>query len=125
MNVSFWSSTHSIAPSPGDLDFSLSLVLIHVFTGIIATFLLLTIVWFPEFMLGATEVRIQSSRAREVSGEEARTKMVEQGKCPVCNQNTSATMDEVGNIMIPCEIEGCGGKGIVGSKCKELSLIHI
>ena len=119
LNVSFWSSTHSVAPSPGDLDFSFSLVLIHVFTGIIATFLLLTIVWFPEFMLGATEVRIQSSRAREVSGEEVRTKKVEQGKCPVCNKNTSATMDEVGDITIPCEIEGCGGKGIVGSKCKE------
>ena len=119
LNVSFWSSTHSIAPSPGDLDFSLSLVLIHVFTGIIATFLLLTIVWFPEFMLGATEVRIQSSRAREVSGEEVRAKKVEQGKCPVCNQKTSATMDEEGNITIPCEIEGCRGKGIVGSDCKE------
>lgn len=119
LNVSFWSSTHSVAPSPGDLDFSFSLVLIHVFTGIIATFLLLTIVWFPEFMLGATEVRIQSSRAREVSGEEVRTKKVEQGKCPVCNQNTIATMDEEGNITIPCEIEGCRGKGIVGSKCKE------
>ena len=119
LNVSFWSSTHSVAPSPGDLDFSFSLVLIHVFTGIIATFLLLTIVWFPEFMLGATEVRIQSSRAREVSGEEARTKMVEQGKCPVCNQNTSATMDEGGDLTIPCEIEGSRGKGVVGSKCKE------
>ena len=119
LNISFWSSTHSIAPSPGDLDFSFSLVLIHVFTGIIATFLLLTIVWFPEFMLGATEVRIQSSRAREVSGEEVRAKKVEQGKCPVCNQKTSATMDEDGNITIPCEIEGCRGKGIVGSDCKE------
>lgn len=119
LNVSFWSSTHSIAPSPGDLDFSFSLVLIHVFTGIIATFLLLTIVWFPEFMLGATEVRIQSSRAREVSGEEVGTKKVEQGKCPVCNQNTSAIMDEVGDIMIPCGVEGCRGKGIVGSNCKE------
>ena len=119
LNVSFWSSTHSVAPSPGDLDFSFSLVLIHVFTGIIASFLLLSIVWFPEFMLGATEVRIQSSRAREVSGEEVRTKKVEQGKCPVCNKNTSATMDEVGDITIPCEIEGCRGKGIVGSKCKE------
>lgn len=119
LNISFWSSTHSIAPSPGDLDFSFSLVLIHVLTGIIATFLLLTIVWFPEFMLGATEVRIQSSRAREVSGEEVRAKKVEQGKCPVCNQNTSATMDEDGNITIPCEIEGCRGKGIVGSDCKE------
>ncbi len=119
LNISFWSSTHSIAPSPGDLDFSFSLVLIHVFTGIIATFLLLTIVWFPEFMLGATEARIQSSRAREVSGEEVQAKKVEQGKCPVCNQNTSATMDEEGGITIPCEIEGCRGKGIVGSECKE------
>ena len=119
LNISFWSSTHSIAPSPGDLDFSFSLVLLHVLTGIIATFLLLTIVWFPEFMLGATEVRIQSSRAREVSGEEVRAKKVEQGKCPVCNQKTSATMDEDGNITIPCEIEGCRGKGIVGSDCKE------
>lgn len=119
LNISFWSSAHSIAPSPGDLDFSFSLVLIHVFTGIIATFLLLTIVWFPEFMLGATEARIQSSRAREVSGEEVRAKKVEQGKCPVCNQNTSATSDEEGNITIPCEIEGCRGKGIVGSDCKE------
>ena len=119
LNISFWSSTHSIAPSPGDLDFSFSLVLIHVFTGIIATFLLLTIVWFPEFMLGATEVRIQSSRAREVSGEEVRAMKVEQGKCPVCNQKTSATMNEDGNITIPCEIEGCIGKGIVGSDCKE------
>ena len=119
LNISFWSSTHSIAPSPGDLDFSFSLVLIHVLTGIIATFLLLAIVWFPEFMLGATEVRIQSSRAREVSGEEVRAKKVEQGKCPVCNQKTSATMNEDGNITIPCEIEGCRGKGIVGSDCKE------
>ena len=119
LNISFWSSTHSIAPSPGDLDFSFSLVLIHVLTGIIATFLLLIIVWFPEFMLGATEARIQSSRAREVSGEEVRAKKVEQGKCPVCNQNTIATMDDEGNITIPCEIEGCRGKGIVGSDCKE------
>ena len=122
LNISFWSSTHSIAPSPGDLDFSFSLVLIHVLTGIIATFLLLIIVWFPEFMLGATEARIQSSRAREVSGEIIKPKKVQQGKCPVCNQNTSATMDDGGNITIPCEIEGCRGKGTVGS---ELSLIHI
>ena len=119
INISFWSSTHSIAPSPGDLDFSFSLVVVHISTGIIASFLLLSIVWFPEFMLGATEARIQSSRAREVSGEVIKPKKVQQGKCPVCNQNTSATMDDGGNITIPCEIEGCRGKGTVGSECKE------
>tara|TARA_B100000401_G_scaffold133336_1_gene88216 strand:- start:562 stop:1356 length:795 start_codon:yes stop_codon:yes gene_type:complete len=124
LNISFWSSTHSIAPSPGDLDFSFSLVLIHVITGMLATFLLLTIVWFPEFMLGATEVRIQSSRAREVSGEEIQIKEVEQGKCPVCNQNTSATMERDAQeterkITMPCELEGCSGNGLVGSDCEE------
>jgi len=124
LNISFWSSTHSIAPSPGDLDFSFSLVLIHVITGMLATFLLLTIVWFPEFMLGATEVRIQSSRAREVSGEEIQIKAVEQGKCPVCNQNTSATMERDAQeterkITMPCELEGCSGNGLVGSDCEE------
>ncbi len=119
LNVSFWSSTHSIAPSPGDLDFSLSLALVHVVTGIIATLLLLVIVWFPEFMLGAAEVRIQSSRAREVSGEVFEPKKEEQGKCPVCNQNTNATMGQNGEVTITCDLEGCSGKGIVGSDCDE------
>ena len=82
LNISFWSSTHSIAPSPGDLEFSFSLVMIHVFTGIIATFFLLTIVWYPEFMLGATEARIQSSRAREVSGEEVGRRRSSGGSVP-------------------------------------------
>ena len=91
LNISFWSSTHSIAPSPGDLDFNYSLVILHLITGVTATFLLLGIVWFHEFMLGATEVRIQSSRAREVSGEAFKPKKTEQGRCPVCNQLTTAS----------------------------------
>ena len=93
LNISFWSSAHSIAPSPGDLDFSYSLAFLHIFSGIVATLLLLGIVWFPEFMLGSTEARIQTSRAREVSGEVFEPKKAEQGKCPVCNQNTTAIQE--------------------------------
>ena len=119
LNISFWSSTHSVAPSPGDLDFNYSLVILHLFTGIIATFLLLGIVWLPEFMLGATEVRIQSSRAREVSGEVFEPKKSEQGKCPVCNQNTTAIQEMTGEISIPCESDDCSGKGVIGSECEE------
>lgn len=119
LNISFWSSAHSIAPSPGDLDFSYSLVLLHVFSGIMAMFLLLAIVWFPEFMLGSAEVRIQSSRAREVSGEVFEPKKAEQGKCPVCNQNTSASQGSNGEVIIPCESDGCSGKGEIGSKCEQ------
>ena len=119
LNISFWSSAHSIAPSPGDLDFSYSLSFLHVFTGIIATFLLLTIVWFPEFMLGSTEARIQTSRAREVSGEVFEPKKSEQGKCPVCNQNTTAIQETNGEIIIPCASDDCSGKGVAGSECEQ------
>ena len=44
LNISFWSSAHSVAPSPGDLDFSYPLSFLYMFSGILATFLLLWIV---------------------------------------------------------------------------------
>ena len=117
LNISFWSSTHSIAPSPGDLDFKYSLAIIHFVTGVLAGIVLIAIVWFPEFMLGASESRIQSSRAREVSGEVFEPEKIEQGKCPVCNQNTTAIKDAAGNITVPCESEGCPSNGITGLDC--------
>ena len=122
LNISFWSSAHSIAPSPGDLDFSYSLAFLHIFSGIVATLLLLGIVWFPEFMLGSTEARIQTSRAREVSGEVFEPKKAEQGKCPVCNQNTTAIQETTGEISIPCESDDCSGKGVTGSECEQCGI---
>lgn len=119
LNISFWSSAHSVAPSPGDLDFSYPLSFLYMFSGILATFLLLWIVWFPEFMLGSTEARIQSSRAREVSGEVFEAKKAEQGRCPVCNQNTTAVQEATGEISIPCESDDCSGKGVTGSECEK------
>ena len=119
LNASVWSSTHSVAPSPGNLEFSYSLVLVHFITGMVASLLLLAIVWFPEFMLGGSGVRIQSSRAREVAGESVLKKRVEQGKCPVCNQETAATKGESGGVTVPCTSDGCMGKGAPGSKCEK------
>jgi len=122
LNISFWSSAHSIAPSPGDLDFSYSLAFLHVISGIIATILLLIIVWFPEFMLGSAEARIQTSRAREVSGEAFEPKKTERGKCPVCNQKTTAIQEISGEISIPCESDDCSGKGVSGSECEQCGI---
>jgi hypothetical protein len=119
LNISFWSSSHAVAPSPGELDFGYSLTLVHLVTGIIAALMLLEIVWLPEFMLGAAEVRIQTSRAREVSGEVFKPKKNEQGKCPVCSQNTTAIRNSKGEIVIPCESNECSGKGSTGSNCEE------
>ena len=117
LNISFWSSAHSIAPSPENLDFSYFLVALHVVAGVIATILLLAIVWLPEFMLGTAEVRIQSLRAREVAGEKIDKGKSEQGKCPVCNQNTLATMGKNGEVSVPCSTNDCIGKGNPGSSC--------
>ena len=117
LNISFWSSTHSVAPSPGELDFSYFLVFVYLCTGVLASILLLAIVWMPEFMLGTTEKIIQSSRAREISGEEVEQTKTEQGKCPVCNQQTSSIRESTGKISISCGKKDCSGKGEPGSKC--------
>ena len=84
-----------------------------------AALLHLAIVWFPEFMLGGSGVRIQSSRAREVAGESVVKKRVEQGKCPVCSQETPATKGASGEVTVPCSSDGCLGKGGPGSKCEK------
>ena len=117
LNVSFWSSTHSVAPSPGELDFSYFLVFVYLTTGVLASILLLAIIWMPEFMLGTTEKTIQSSRAREVAGEEIEGLKAEQGRCPVCNQQTLSIRDSTGVISSPCGNNDCSGKGEPGSKC--------
>jgi hypothetical protein len=119
VNISSWSSTHAVAPSPGELEFSQILVVLHVVSGTISSIILLVIIWLPEFMLGSAGVRIQSSRAREVAGESFKQKKTERGNCPVCNQETSATMSMDGEINIPCAKEGCIGSGSPGGKCKE------
>ena len=118
INLSFWSSTHAVAPSPGDLRFSNLLVIVHILTGLLSSGLLLSIIWFPEFMLGSSGVRIQSTRAREVAGEAIQQRKSEHGKCPVCNHQTSATMESAGGISIPCSKGSCAGRGPTGSKCK-------
>ncbi|MAH99152.1 MAG: hypothetical protein CMA12_07435 [Euryarchaeota archaeon] len=119
LNVSFWSSTHSVAPSPGELDFSYFLVFVYLATGVLASILLLAIIWMPEFMLGTTEKTIQSSRAREVAGEEIEQPRAEQGKCPVCNQQTLSIRESTGIISSPCGNKDCSGKGEPGTKCDQ------
>ena len=44
-------------------------VVIYALFGILSMALLTHILWYPQFMLGAAEDRIQSVRAREVAGE--------------------------------------------------------
>ena len=118
LNISSWFGSHTISPSPGELEFSYLSSFLFVIFGEISILFLLLIIWLPQFMLGSAEDRIQTFRAREISGEKTHLKKKEQGKCPVCNQKTVATRDPMGEIIMPCKEEGCIGKGKPGDGCQ-------
>ena len=119
VNVNSWIASHSIAPSPGQLDFSYFLVLLNLLTGVVSSALLLFLIWFPQLMLGGSKQRIMSSRAREVEGVSEIVEALESGTCPVCNHVTRTTRSLEGVMQAPCTKEGCNGKGTPGEKCEE------
>ena len=123
LNFSSWSGSHSVSPSPGDLEFSYSLVIVYIITGTMAMALFLNIIWYPQFMLGSSEDSILSSRARVLSGDLIVEEEFEMGKCPVCNIETSAKKNSNGLIIIPCHTEGCKGDGEMGEECEECGTV--
>ncbi len=123
LNISSWSGSHAIAPNPGNLDLSYLLVGTYALTGILSMVVFLNILWFPQFMLGGAEDRIQTFRAREVAGESVTQISDEQGKCPVCNQETAAKRSAKREILVPCASEECFGKGQPGANCDKCETI--
>ncbi|MFL2493424.1 MAG: hypothetical protein ACJ0HH_01540 [Candidatus Thalassarchaeum sp.] len=119
INLMSWSGAHAIAQRPPIEDYSNLLVAMFVITGFAASVFLVHVLWYPQFMLGDAEDRIQSVRAREVSGEAPEsTPEAEQGKCPICSGSTPAVRHEGGRIEVPCS-ESCSGSGKPGTKCPE------
>lgn len=121
LNIMSWSGSHAIATRMNIESESLNylLILLYIVSGIVTILLLLIIIWFPHFMLGSAEERIQSVRAREVAGESVIKKpIVQQGRCPICNIETTAKKYSSGKIEIMCTTNDCGGKGSIGSMCE-------
>ncbi|MBS65457.1 MAG: hypothetical protein CMA93_03940 [Euryarchaeota archaeon] len=119
INLMSWSGAHAIAQRPPIEDYSNLLVAIFVITGFFASVLLVHVLWYPQFMLGDAEDRIQSVRAREVSGDAPEpVQEAEQGKCPICSGSTPAARHDGGRIEVPCS-ESCSGSGKPGTKCPE------
>ena len=119
INLMSWSGAHAIAQRPPIENYSNLLVAMFVITGFAASVFLVHVLWYPQFMLGEAEDRIQSVRAREVSGEAPEsTPEAEQGKCPICSGSTPAVRHEGGRIEVPCS-ESCSGSGKPGTKCPE------
>lgn len=123
VNLMSWSGSHAIAQRPPIVDHSGMLVAMFVVTGFISVAFLMHVLWYPQFMLGGAEDRIQSVRAREVAGEAPESvARAEQGKCPICSGPTPAARHESGRIEVPCS-EECSGLGKPGTACPECDTV--
>ena len=123
VNLMSWSGSHVISQRPPIVDYSNLMVGMFVITGFLAAAFLMHVLWYPQFMLGGAEDRIQSVRAREVAGEAPEpTVKAEQGKCPICSDPTPAVRHESGRIDVPCSAE-CSGLGKPGTPCPECDAV--
>ena len=124
VNVFSWSGAHSISTRPVSADDSVfQFPWLYLICSIISLFLLIHIIWYPQFMLGAAGDRIQSTRAREVSGElNIVSKESIQGMCPICKEDTPVIQHPSGKITINCVQFKCEGTGVPGTICQDCDM---
>ena len=124
VNVFSWSGAHSISTRPVSADDSVfQFPWLYLICSIISVFLLIHIIWYPQFMLGAAGDRIQSTRAREVSGElNIVSKESIQGMCPICKEDTPVIQHPSGKITINCVQFKCEGTGVPGTICQDCDM---
>ena len=122
LNVSSWAGAHAVSPRPPIENDMTLYVVIYALFGIISMALLVHVLWYPQFMLGAAGDRIQSVRAREVAGEFVPKKASRsQGTCPICSADSVAVRNQDGSIQVPCS--NCEGNGAPGTACAECNTI--
>ena len=122
LNVSSWAGAHAVSPRPPIENDMTLYVVIYALFGIISMALLVHVLWYPQFMLGAAGDRIQSVRAREVAGEFVPKKASRsQGSCPICSADSVAVRNQEGSIQVPCS--NCEGNGAPGTACAECNTI--
>lgn len=122
LNVSSWAGAHAVSPRPPIENDMTLYVVIYALFGIISMALLVHVLWYPQFMLGAAGDRIQSVRAREVAGEFVPKKASRsQGSCPICSADSVAVRNQDGSIQVPCS--NCEGNGAPGTACAECNTI--
>ena len=122
LNVSSWAGAHAVSPRPPIENDMTLYVVIYALFGIISMALLVHVLWYPQFMLGAAGDRIQSVRAREVAGEFVPKKASRsQGTCPICSADSVAVRNQDGSIQVPCS--NCEGNGAPGTACTECNTI--
>ena len=116
LNLSSWAGTHAVSPRPPIENDMTLYIAMYVIFGILSLAIWVHVLWYPQFMLGAAEDRIQSVRAREVAGEFVPVKSDRrQGACPICGIDSAAVKNKDGSIEIPCP--DCDGNGAPGAAC--------
>ena len=125
VNIFSWSGAHSVSIRPISADSELyQFPWLYLICSIISVFLLIHIIWYPQFMLGAAGDRIQSTRAREVSGElNFVSKENVQGMCPICKEETPLIQHPSGKITVNCVQFKCEGTGVPGTICQDCDMI--
>ncbi|MED5231772.1 MAG: hypothetical protein VYB30_05360 [Candidatus Thermoplasmatota archaeon] len=122
LNFSSWAGAHAVSPRPPIENDMTLYVVIYALFGIFAMTLLVHVLWYPQFMLGAAGDKIQSVRAREVAGEFVPQKSNRrQGSCPICGVDSVAVRNQDGSIQVPCS--QCEGNGSPGTTCAECNAI--
>jgi len=126
VNLFSWSGSHAVALRPissAPKETVFDFPWLYLICNMISIFLLIHIIWYPQFMLGAAGDRIQSVRAREVSGEMSINAIIKtQGICPICSEETTAILQPSGDITVQCKELQCDGLGKPGTICEECDM---
>jgi hypothetical protein len=119
-----WAGAHYVAVrQPGDVTGWGLLKLLHLLSGILIVWLMMHILWYPQIMLGTSELTIESQRARQVNptksanADQNTASPARSGKCPDCGAVTPVEMRANGEIIASCGVAGCDGNGTPGEKC--------
>ncbi|MBJ84157.1 MAG: hypothetical protein CMB52_01395 [Euryarchaeota archaeon] len=122
--VHAWAGAHYVSVrQPSEVEWWGLLKIVHLATGILVVWLIMHILWFPQIMLGTSELTIQSEKARQVgptrttSSDSNSPSPARSGKCPDCGEPTPVEMRANGEINAACGIVGCNGNGAPGEKC--------
>ncbi len=124
VNIFSWSGANAVSLRPEDAEVSVfDFPWLYLICNIASIFLLIHIILYPQFMLGAAGDRIQSVRAREVSGElNIISKEKKQGICPICKEETPAIQYPSGEVTVLCQQYQCEGMGRPGTGCQKCDM---
>lgn len=100
-------------------DNSLGFLVLHLLTGLPAIPILIFVLWYPQRMLGnqaSVRTRAAVDASLEMSGE-APVKQKSIAACPECHAPSPLSLNNTGELTLPCRSPGCGTSVVVGNSC--------